>query len=217
MTEDRRARKKRETRQSLRLAALRLVDAHGLEHVTVEMIAESADVSPRTFFNYFPTKEDALVGPGPEAAADVARFCLDRPDGEPAAAVLRALVLDRTAAFLGHSEELDLQKRVLATNPGLYAGFHAGFQEIERALRLEMGRRSGLDPERDLYPRLLAATGGAAIRSAMELSRAGDRRTLSLIVEEAFDLLEAGLAAAPPARRAAPSRRRRTAAIAKTA
>jgi AcrR family transcriptional regulator len=178
---------------ALRLAALRLVDAHGLDHVTVEMMAEAADVSTRTFFNYFPTKEDALVGPGPEAVAEVEEFCARRPDEESALSVLRALVLERSAAFAHKSEEMDLRMRVLAANPILYARFHAGFHEIERVLRVQLAGRCGLDAERDLYPRLLAATGGAVIRSAMDLWREGSSRTLDSLVDEAFDLCAAGL------------------------
>ncbi len=201
MAEDLRARKKRETQQTLRLAALRLVDAHGLEHVTVEMIAEAAVVSPRTFFNYFPTKEAALLGPGSEEAAEVERFWASRPVTESALETLRALVLDRTATFGEHTEEMDLRMRVLAANPELYGRFHAGFHEVERVLRVKIAARCGLDAERDLYPRLLAATGGAAFRSSMDLWRAGDRRTLAAIVGEAFDLYAAGLEAAPARRR----------------
>lgn len=58
-----RARKRRAVDRSIRLAALRLVDERGLEHVTVEDIARAAGISPRTFFNYFDTKELSLVGP----------------------------------------------------------------------------------------------------------------------------------------------------------
>src|ERR1700710_1572430 len=57
-----RERKRRVTRQRLQDVALRLVAERGLEAVTVEDISSAVDVSSRTFFNYFPTKEDALTG-----------------------------------------------------------------------------------------------------------------------------------------------------------
>ncbi len=58
-----RDRKKRRTRQAIRAAAIELFTAQGVEATTVEQIATGADISPRTFFNYFDSKEQAVSLP----------------------------------------------------------------------------------------------------------------------------------------------------------
>src|SRR5438477_2193491 len=89
-----RERKKLATRRSLRRAAFDLVAERGFAHVTVEDIAEAADVSPRTFFNYFASKEAALFGTDPDEAAALRERVARAAPGEPALGALRAIVAD---------------------------------------------------------------------------------------------------------------------------
>ena len=56
-----RERKKRQTREAVRCAAFRLFEQFGYPNTTVEQIAAAADISPRTFFRYFPTKAALLI------------------------------------------------------------------------------------------------------------------------------------------------------------
>ena len=67
-----RERKRLATRRAIQLAALELVAEHGLGGVTVDEISRVADISPRTFFNYFPSKEEAVLGDPPKRPSDEA-------------------------------------------------------------------------------------------------------------------------------------------------
>src|SRR3954466_2830024 len=96
-----RERKKRATRQALHSAALRLVAERGFEDVTIEDIAAAADVSPRTFFNYFGSKEDVIVNPD-----------ADRVER------LRVLLAAHTSA---DEQPLDVLESVLLENLGEFA------------------------------------------------------------------------------------------------
>src|SRR5579862_278681 len=88
-----RERKKLATRRLLRRAALDLVAERGLANVTVEDIAEAADVSPRTFFNYFPSKEAALFGESdPDRAGGLRDRVASEAPGEPALSALRTVM-----------------------------------------------------------------------------------------------------------------------------
>jgi AcrR family transcriptional regulator len=61
--------------------------------VTIEAIAEAAGVSPRTFFNYLSSKEDAIVGIAPAQSSAVLADLLARPEHEPPLDALRAVML----------------------------------------------------------------------------------------------------------------------------
>ena len=90
-----RERKKLATRRELRRVALRLIAERGYSNVTVEEIAEAANVSPRTFFNYFPTKEAALFGADPELAEATRDAIVHQSPGEPVVTVLRAIMTNQ--------------------------------------------------------------------------------------------------------------------------
>ena len=64
-----RERKRLATRRAIQLAILRLVAERGLDGVTVDEVSRVADISPRTFFNYFGSKEEAVLGDPPEIPA----------------------------------------------------------------------------------------------------------------------------------------------------
>src|SRR5687768_4902588 len=88
-----RERKKADTRRRLTAAARELVLAAGLDGVTVEQICDQAGVSLRTFFNYFESKELAVIGPEPPVGTPEARaaFVAGGPSGDLLADLLDLL------------------------------------------------------------------------------------------------------------------------------
>ncbi len=201
----RRDRKKLATRQALRRAALALVAERGFDHVTVEDIAEAADVSTRTFFNYFASKEEAVVGMDSDRVDRLRQALAARPAGEPPLEILRSALGAMAAELGGREQEWLARMKVVRENPGLLACHLAFFATFERLLAEEVAARTDTDPERDLYPALAAAAAMSALRAAVQVWRASEgRRPLPGLLTAAFDQLGAGLP--PPRRRAAPRR-----------
>lgn len=194
----RRDRKKQQTRAALMAAALRLVDERGLEHVTVEDISEAADVSPRTFFNYFATKDDALLGgPLPHGPSMHDRL-LAVPAGVPLVeALLEAMSAD-IAEIQEQREFWLLRLRVIKNSPSLLSLLVARGECAEEETIVAAAARTGL-PVDHLFPQLVATLTGAAFRTAMmRWATAGDGRDLHDLVREAFGVLSAGLAGSAP-------------------
>jgi AcrR family transcriptional regulator len=200
MAEGLRERKKAETRRALASAALRLADRHGPDRVTVEEIAEAAGVSPRTFFNYFATKDDAIVGVVPAGSTLLVQGLVDRPPDEPLLDALRAGVRSTAEVFTTTVDEWDARQRLLDQHPTLAARHAARFSEIEQVLAEEVARRTGRDVTVDPYPTLAAAAAIAAMRASFTAWRARGRHDpITDVIDEAFDHLAAGLGAGAPA------------------
>src|SRR5258708_15656915 len=167
-----RERKKRATRRSLRRVALDLVAERGLASVPVEDIAEAADVSPRAFFNYFPSKEAVLFGGEPDRAAMLREGIATGSPGQPAIDVLRTVLVadaEAIAAELRSLGGVDWVRRMkMARHDPLVRAAHAAqMAMIERAIAEGLTARLGADAETDPYPLVLAAASGRVVRACM--------------------------------------------------
>jgi len=194
MTDGLRERKKAETRRALASAALRLADELGPDGVTVEAIAEAAGVSPRTFFNYFPTKDDAIVGIAPVHSSTMLAALAMRPEGEAPIDALRATTLASAGAFEVDVDEVFRRRQLFQRYPALGARHAAGFAAVERGLVEEIARRTGLHPDLDAYPALVVAAALAAVRVALAVwNERSEPGPLTDVLDEVFDHLTCGL------------------------
>jgi AcrR family transcriptional regulator len=189
----RRDRKKQQTRAALIAAALRLVDERGRDHVTVEEISEAADVSPRTFFNYFATKDDALIGgPLPDGPSIHDRLLAVPADVPLVRALLEAMTPD-IADIQAERDVWLLRLRVIKNNSSLLPILVARGECAEEETVAAVAARTGL-PTDGMFPQLVATAVGAAVRTAMmRWATADDGRELIDLVREAFDILGTGL------------------------
>lgn len=116
-----RERKKQRTRQAIATAALRLFAERGYEETTIAEIAAAADVSPRTFFSYFPSKEDVVFAEIDDRLAEVSEQ-LRRTPGETPMETIRRSVIDVLEALVAeHGEYGAVQIALIQERPGLRA------------------------------------------------------------------------------------------------
>jgi AcrR family transcriptional regulator len=160
-----RERKKLATRAALGQAAWQLIIERGYAHARVEDIAAAAGVSARTFNNYFSSKEEALLSVGEDRGARMVSALAGRPDGE---SLWEALAHAVSEQFAGGGEVLQADARSIAFPPELAAAQRRLHSAIEAALAAAIAERTGTDPERDLYPRLVASVVVSATQTAFD-------------------------------------------------
>ncbi|MFC9975477.1 TetR family transcriptional regulator [Spirillospora sp. NPDC127200] len=188
-----RERKKAATRAALGRAAMLLAVERGPDGVTVEAIADAAGVSPRTFHNYFPGKEEAIVACLTDGAESLIDGLRARPADEPVWESLR-LAVRELLLRPETREETGALLRLVRDNPALFAQHLSGLGEMERRISEVIAARTGTDADRDLYPHLLAGSVGNAMRTAADLWASGRTGAdLADLVDEAFARLRAGL------------------------
>ncbi len=202
-----RERKKLRTRKAIASAALRLFAERGFRETTVDEIAAAADVSPRTFFRYFATKEDAALADHERRLAAIRDALAAGPPDEPVTAPVRRAVLAMVGEVAADPAEGSVRARIVSTEPSVLARSLELQAAYEDAIAREVATRLGVDADLDPRPRVVAGAALGALRAAMRLwvgsGGASDPRTT---VEEGLGLLERGFGQAQPARR--PTRRK---------
>ncbi|NES13183.1 MULTISPECIES: TetR/AcrR family transcriptional regulator [Micromonospora] len=163
-----RERKKAATRRALHEAALRLAAEQGPDRVTVEAIADAANVSRRTFSNYFSSKEEALFHGDTARLRRMLDLLHERPADEPPWTALSAAAVHLAADVYDESAMSWLtRRRRLLGHPGLVAHQVAAYTAIERELAGELAGRLG-GAGAALRSRVLAAAFLATLRVAVQ-------------------------------------------------
>ncbi|MCB9387551.1 MAG: TetR family transcriptional regulator [Microthrixaceae bacterium] len=191
-----RERKKLQRRAAIESVALDLFEEHGFERTTTEQIAAGADIAPRTFFSYFPTKEDVVLADYSQRLDRIVEELRGRPAGESPWEALRASLLVVASDYEHERSALIRRFRIMTTNPSVFArslALQAGWEDTLSAVIAE--RSESAQEEGGLIARLMAASALAAMRSAIQhWVISGHHEALPNLVTSCFDQLAHGLA-----------------------
>ena len=189
-----RERKKQQVRRRFQRIALELFDERGFEHVTVDDIAERAEISRSTFFRYFPTKEDVLIGRADEHLQELRDAFVARTPDEPVLRSLRHSLEALAESYQADRDDFVAMRRIAEDHPSILArGLeHQAVWEDTFADLLAHRLQDGDGP--DLRSRVVAGAVMAAIRVAIDewLAEEGSQ-DLQALIGEAFDVLGDGL------------------------
>jgi AcrR family transcriptional regulator len=183
-----RARKRRETAERIIEAALTLFANNGYDATTLDEIAASADISRRTFFHYFKTKDDILLSLQSDLGAALAAAVRTQPTDVSPLATIREVIADAASRF--SDERALLIDRIMRSSASIQARKSAAYIEHERTL-LNALRDRWPDPKLETRLRLIAMQAIGAIRLATEaFSAENGKRSLPTIFRDYFDALD---------------------------
>lgn len=195
----RRERKKQRTREALIQAAFELFQEKGFDATTVEEIADAVDVSSRTFFRYFASKEDLPLTVQEEQVHAVLAAVEARPPEEPVITALR----NATVSVARASEQGQLGFdpawfrcliEMMSTSPAMLARSLEHAQKKHADMTRVISARMGVDPREDLRPHIAAAMGSCAFQAVAEMMRSDDTgQSLSEALDAAFAIIEEGV------------------------
>jgi AcrR family transcriptional regulator len=187
-----RERKKQKTRWAIQEHALRLIAEQGYEATTVDQIAAAAEISPSTFFRYFPTKEDLIIEDEYDA------LMLDRlsklDSAVPPMEAVRRVITGALAAMSQHDLEkiIERSKLILAV-PALRSRSLENFTKTVDLLAGVMAQRTGLAPDSVEIRTFSGAVIGALTSVIFTWLESGGVENLGELADRAFVLVAAGL------------------------
>ena len=183
-----RERKKRELRRAIERSALRHFVENGFDATTIEQIAASVEMSPRTFFRYFPTKEDVVFTHASSALERLLAALRGYPPGRDELEMIRDGFVLVGENIEGHRRVELARARLILSHSGLRARALEMQAEWEQAIARELAVRAGLDAP-DAHVQLLTTVGVAAHRIAFDRWRDGVEADLPQAIVATFALL----------------------------
>jgi AcrR family transcriptional regulator len=177
-------------RRTIQAQALRLFADKGFQATTIEEIAAAAEMAPRTFFRYFPTKEEVVFWA--EYPPMLAGFVAARPDDEPALEALHHGIVEGLAAIWDQDEERErmLERLRLAfRTPALHPRMRQQQAHWAAELAKILAHRLSARPD-NLEVRIIAAAVAAAVWVAAEEWQAQDgRQELGALMDQALGIV----------------------------
>ena len=184
-----RERKKLKTRESIQREAMRLIQKQGYDKTTIEQIAAAVEVSPSTFFNYFPSKEDVVLYDAYDPI--IGKLLMERPADEPLGVAIRNVLEEMAGIFERDRDIILARARLWLEVPALRARL---WEELERGQVFLSGliaQRSGRDAE-DFEIRITVMVIIMAAMEAMrEWVRHDGKGSFVTTVSHALDLVDA--------------------------
>lgn len=189
-----RERKKRTTSEALVRSALRQFATRGFERVTVEDIAGACDVSPRTFFRYFASKEDVLFADGDGQRSHVIDVLAAQPPDVSPLEAMQAAVRELARDYEAQREAVLLRHRIVASTPSLRSHVAERLHGWESAVIEELRRSGRADGMDELSLRLMVAATTSALCVSIDLwAEGGAEGDLGTVLADALEKLGSGL------------------------
>ncbi len=172
----RRQRNKQRTRDALIETAMRLFAAKGYDHTAIHEITDAVDVSERTFFRYFASKEDLVLSLIRDGSAAFAEALAARPPQEEPLTAARQAFQVSLSQLPGGAEGLPSYlsvMRLIDSTPALLAAYLRDIHDHDDEIIEVLAGREGVDPATDRRPHVLAAVIGTLVFLANRELRAG--------------------------------------------
>lgn len=182
------------TRDDIQAAAFALFTERGYADTTVAQIAERAGVAVRTFFRYFPAKEDVVFGDHADAVARLRAALTDAsPDDPPLRRVRQAVIAVQQPGQ--HPEREIMRARLIVEVPSLRARFHRLAEDFESVVADALREETGSDTDGKARATIVAGVVFGALRGARRAAAMQTGPDPAALIDTAFAIVEEGVTA----------------------